>query len=471
MAHSDILIAPGAAGTRIARIYDEELTDYFIDEGEDALTRDTPVLGRIKNVVPGLKAAFVDIGDEKDGFLPLKELEGLDQDMHEGAAILVNVASEAFEDKGARLSTNLSIAGESLAFVRGREGIFISRQITDEEARKDLKRFMEEIVDDLGFPEEEGPWGCIVRTAAEEADDDDIEKEFEDLKARVDALVKAAKKAKAPAILTDPAERLALRIERLADRSLEHIRVTDRDILKDLKTVWERTNPALAEKLTLDDDDPFEAEYVDEQVDEALDGEVELPGGGWIAIETTRALVAIDVNSGRGGGRDQDRAALKVNLEAAYEIARQLRLRSLGGVIVIDFLRLRDEGAGEKLIATLQKAFASDPSPLRIGAISEFGLVEMTRRRDGLGLLERLTEETGVPARQMRANVVADKVLAQLARERAASPGALWEVRAESAVIDVLDAMDKESKEALLSGVTLVSDGAKARDDFDVREV
>lgn len=470
MATSDILIAPGISGTRIARLYDEELTDYFIDQGEEALTRDTPVLGRIKNVVPGLKAAFVEIGDVKDGFLPLKDLEGLDQDMHEGASILVNVASEAYEDKGARLTSNISIAGDCLAFVRGREGIFVSRQITDEEQKSGLKAFLSDIVEDLGLPKKNGPWGCIVRTAAQDAEDEDIEKEFEQLLARVEALCAKAEKASPPMILTDASERLAHRLEKLADKSLASIRTMDAGLAEVLKTTWQSDNPALAEKITLESEDPFEVEFVDEQVDEALAEKVELPGGGWISIETTKALTAIDVNSGKGGGRDQDRAALKINLEAAYEIARQLRLRSLGGVIVIDFLRLRDEAAGEKLVETMKKAFASDPSPLRIGQISEFGLIEMTRRREGLRLVELITEETGLQHRYMKADGVADRILSQLARERAATPGASWEVRAAPDVIAVLEDLGEAEMERHLTGVTLTGDSAKGREQFQVAQ-
>jgi ribonuclease G len=470
MANSDILLAQGLNGIRIARLYDEELTDFWIDQGEAALVRDTPVLGRVKNVVPGLKAAFVDIGDTRDGFLPLKELENLGGDLHEGQAILVNVAAEAYEDKGARLTTNISLAGDCLAFVRGREGIFISRQITDETQRGELKTFLEDIVADLGLPKEHGPWGCIVRTAAQNAEDEAIEEEFEHLTGRVKELCDLASSAKPPAILTNATARLAHRIERLGDKSLARIRMMDAELSAALKTEWAASAPGLASKVVLESEDPFEAEFIDEQIDEALADQVELPGGGWIAIETTKALTAIDVNSGKATGRDQERAALKINLEAAYEIARQVRLRALGGVIVIDFLRLREEGAGAKLTQTMQKAFASDPSPLRIGQISEFGLVEMTRRRDGLRLVELLTEETGLPTRLMKADGVADRIAAQLARERAGTPGARWAIRAHAEVIEVLNRLTDAQKERHLSGTELIADGALGREQFQISE-
>jgi len=467
---TQILISSDIAGIKIARIVDGALCDVVFENAGRRFIPDTPVLGRIKKVIPNLQAAFVDIGDTRDGFLPLKDLEALDPEAtHEGAKILVNVAAEAFDTKGARLTTNFSIAGELLAFVRGREGVFISRQIPEGEPREELKTFLQEIIDDLGLPSDYGPWGCIARTAAAEAEDEAIEDEFELLSERVEALVARANSATAPEILAAREESLALSIERLADKSLETVRLADRHLAEALKGQWATRAPHMAEKVVLEETDPFVVDDIGEQIERALEPRVNLPSGGWLSIETTEALTAIDINSGSASGKDQERNAQSANLEAAWEIARQVRLRGVGGLIVIDFLKLHNEEARANLTSAMAKAFAGNSASTRIAPLSEFGLIEMTRRRNGRSLTDQLTESTGWPARQLKSDFVAAKILTSLARERAASAGRRWKVEAVPEVIAVLEAMEAEQKAAALSGVTLVIDDDRDREDFTIR--
>ncbi len=465
----EILISRDAVGTRIARTSDGHLTDIVFDDDSRPLVAGTPVLGRIRSVVDGLNAAFVDIGDERDGFLPLRELDELKGvKLHEGAALLVAVGSEALENKGARLTSNVNFAGELFAFIRGRDGLFLSRQITDEEVRAKLTKDVEALIDDVGMPEDFGPWGCIVRTAAADADLEDLEIEFEELADRADAFFENVRSSKAPAILTTRHERIRRVVERLADASLDAIHVNDPALAADMNEEWEALSPGLADALVRADGDPFDVAEIDDQIEEALEPRVELPSGAWITIEPTEALTAIDVNTGSGGGRDQNRSAMAVNLEAAHEIARQVRLRGIGGLIVVDFLKLREDGAPEKLMRTLNGAFVSDQAPVRIAAMSEFGVVELTRRRDGPSLVDQVCEPERSRIRVPSVEVVGRRILTAVARERRGTPGRRWVVNAAPEVVAWLEVLIEDTEDETLLTLALEADEARARDDFAV---
>jgi ribonuclease G len=360
--------------------------------------------GVVDNVLPGMEAAFVDIGLERNGFLHVDEIvlpggeaaprrgrgrgRRIDELLKPKQEVLVQVVKDPLKTKGARLSMQLSIAGRYLVYMPSGGGVGASRRLTDAE-RDRQRKLLQKI--------HKGPGGVIVRTAAQGARKEDFERDIEYLKKLYEVVQRRAKEVKAPALVFQEAD-LSIRVLRdvlakefdgaIIDDEKQHQRVT---------SFFQRTAPELVEHVELytDKQPLFEKMGVEEAYRSVLSRRVDLPSGGYLMIDYAEALTVIDINTGsftgRGKGRLED-TITRVNVEAADEVVRQLRLRDIGGIIVIDFIDMARARNRDQVLKTLRKALDADKTKSYVMDVSPLGLVEMTRQNVTDGVREILTK-------------------------------------------------------------------------------
>ncbi|MDP6705643.1 MAG: Rne/Rng family ribonuclease [Alphaproteobacteria bacterium] len=390
-------------------------------------------LGRVTGLAPGADAAFVDFGGERAGFLSLR-----DDRLEEGQAVLVQVAKEPYADKGASLTMDLSLPGRFLALRPLQPGIALSRQIKDKAERARLLALGESLAESEGLAEIGG--GFILRTAAEGADEAALSAEAAALVERWRRLDREAGTARPPALLYADDDPIRRCLREQCCPKVRRVLIDDGEALASARDYCTEMMPWAAERLARHTGAGalFDLYDTEAEIEAALEPHLDLPSGGSIAIEATEALTAIDVNAGRlAGGRDAAETALATNLEAAAEMARQLRLRAIGGLIVIDFIDMNAAGAVARLLAALDAALARDRAPTRRSEMSAFGLVEMTRRRDREPLAARLTEPCPGCAggRRPSARAIAERALRLAAAEARRAPGGRIEDAAAPEVI------------------------------------
>ncbi|MDQ5894567.1 MAG: ribonuclease [Actinomycetota bacterium] len=360
-------------------------------------------LGKIDNVLPGMEAAFVDIGLERNGFLHVDEIllpdgqqaprrgrgqgRRIDELIKPKQEILVQVIKDPIKSKGARLSMNVTIAGRYLVYAPNGSGVGVSRRLADKE-RDRLRRMVSRTY--------EGPGGLIVRTAAHGAKKADFVREIAYLHRLSDVLEKRKKDAKAPSLVFQEQD-LPVRV--LRDVFLNEF---DKAIIDDPKqfdrvtSFFQRTAPELVEGVErYEGKKPlFEKWEIEKAIQSTLGSRIDLPSGGYLIIDYTEALTVIDVNSGSFTGRGKgglEETITRVNTEAATEVVRQLRLRDIGGIIVIDFIDMAKGRNRDKVLGTLREALDADKSKSYLVEISPLGLVEMTRQNITDGVREILT--------------------------------------------------------------------------------
>jgi ribonuclease G len=360
--------------------------------------------GKVDNVLPGMEAAFVDIGLERNGFLHVDEIllpngeqaprrgRGSGRRINElikpGQEILVQVVKDPLKSKGARLSMNVSIAGRYLVFAPNGSGVGVSRRLTDKE-RDRVRKMVDRLY--------KGPGGLIVRTAAHGAKKPDFVREIKYLEKLNEVLERRAKQSKAPALVFQEAD-LSIRV--LRDVFLSEFEKAVIDSPKQYERVtnfFQRTAPELVDGVELYQGKKplFEKWKVEEAINSTLNRRVDLPSGGYLVIDYAEALTVIDVNSGSFTGRGKgglEETITKVNTEAAEEAVRQLRLRDIGGIIVVDFIDMARASNRDKVLKTMRKALDTDKSKSYVVEVSPLGLVEMTRQNVTDGVREILTE-------------------------------------------------------------------------------
>jgi len=357
--------------------------------------------GKVDNVLPGLEAAFVDIGLEKNGFLHVDEIvlpgvetlkrgrggggRKISDLLKPGQEIVVQVVKDPLKTKGARLSMELTIAGRYMVYAPTGEGIGVSRRLEDRE-RERLRRQTAGLTLDGG--------GVIVRTAAHGAKREDFERELKYLHKLHEVLVKRVKDTAAPDLVFQEAD-LSVRVVRdIFSAHFERAIVDDEQQYHRLVSFFTRTAPELVERVELwQDPEPlFEAYRVDKAIEGVLSRRVDLPSGGYLIIDYGEALTVIDVNSGsfigRGKGAGLEDTITKTNLEAAEEVVNQLRLRDIGGIIVIDFIDMARARNRDAVMKTLRKTLDEDRTKTFTAEISKLGLVEMTRQNVTEGVRE-----------------------------------------------------------------------------------
>ncbi|MFH1394946.1 MAG: Rne/Rng family ribonuclease [Candidatus Omnitrophota bacterium] len=398
-----ILVNISPAEKRAAILSNGELVDFFMERASTEHYAGSVYKGRVSSVLPGIEAVFVDIGLEKNGFLHvsdvidktsvLKEMLLDDEPafktvvkkkhpkiksiLKSGEEIIVQVVKEAIGSKGPRLTTYISIPGRYLVLTPYDKGIGISRRIMDKNERKRIRG----IFDKMGFLDKVG---CIVRTVAEGKSEDELKSELKYLLNLWEKVKKRAEKQSAPSNVYEEYG-IVLRMIRdiftndvaqlIVDSSDEYIR-----IIKFLKAFM----PALKKKVKLYNGQVplFEKYKLDKKIDEIFERKVALKSGGYLIIEQTEGVVVIDVNTGSFVGKESlEETAFKTNTEAAGEIPKQLILRDIGGIIIIDFIDMETKDHRDKIFHFLQQKLQSDKARINVRAISQFGVVEMTRQR------------------------------------------------------------------------------------------
>jgi len=379
---------------RMAIVEDGILSELIIETSLLELSRGNIYKAKIVNIEPSLQATFVDYGEPRHGFLPFSEIhpnyyaptpdgeprEGrprVQEAIKRNQEVLVQVEKEEKGTKGAALTTYISLAGRYLVLMPGSDGGGISRKIEGEKDRKHIK----EIVRDLGVPE---GMGLIVRTAGMEKNKTELSKDLQSLLRLWDSIQTKSGKTQAPALIYQEPDLVFRSIRDYFTPDIDEVIIDDKGVFNQAKDFFHTTMPRYQNKVKLyGEKRPLFSKYeLEKQLETIYERMVPLKSGGSIVIDPTEAMVAIDVNSGRATqGRGMEDTAYQTNLEAAEEIARQLRLRDLGGLVVIDFIDMWDRKHNQEIERSLRNALKRDKARVEIGRISRFGMLELSRQR------------------------------------------------------------------------------------------
>lgn len=399
-------VSVAEGGTQIAVLEGRNLIEHYLSRVSDDATEihGNIYLAKVQNVLPGMEAAFVDIGTPKNAVLYRGDLQ-FDPDEVEGGGkarieqvlkarqtILSQVTKNPIAHKGARLTQEVSLPGRFVVLVPNSSTYGISKRLPDAE-RKRLRGILDRVK-----PAEHG---LIVRTAAEDITAEELERDVGRLVKQWTDIEALAKKSSAPSLLYREPEAVFRFIREEFTKDYRGVMIDDRDLFEKVLIYVQGVNPALADRIQFYDSGTeslplFERHHIHEQLRKAVDRKVWLPSGGSLIIERTEALTVIDVNTGKNVGKKSlEETVFRNNLEAAEETARQLRLRDIGGIIVIDFVDMEERKNRETVATTLREALARDKTRTQVFDISDLGLVEMTRKRIGEGLLESFSERCG----------------------------------------------------------------------------
>ena len=385
--------------TQIAVLEDGVLVEHYVDNNTHQSMVGNVYLGKVQNVLPSMEAAFVDVGKGRNAVLYAGEVNfdasGLEGDskriesaLKSGQAVLVQVTKDPVGHKGARLTSQVSLPGRYLVYVPGGSMMGISRKLPDKE-RTRLKQILKQVMPDGA--------GVIVRTAAEGATEEELSRDVARLAAQWEAIEQKSKTANAPDLLYSEPD-LTIRVVRdIFNEDFASLVVAGDEGWDLVHEYVQYVAPHLAERLTHwtdDDEDVFARYRIDEQLAKALERKVWLPSGGSLVIDNTEAMTVVDVNTGKftGQGGNLEETVTRNNLEAAEEIVRQLRLRDVGGIIVIDFIDMVLESNRELVLRRMLECLARDRTKHQVAEVTSLGLVQMTRKRVGAGLLEAFSE-------------------------------------------------------------------------------
>jgi ribonuclease E len=400
------MLSVGEKATQIATLEGRKLVEHQVSRPADDVSQihGNIYIGRVQNVLPGMEAAFVDIATPKNAVLYRGDVHYDPDDVEKGSrkdqariedilkakqTIVCQVTKNPIAHKGARLTQEVSLPGRFVVLVPNSSTYGISKRLPDGE-RKRLRNIL-----DKAKPKQHG---VIVRTAAENVTSEEIERDVRRLVAQWEEIEALAKKTKGPALLYREPEAAVRIIREEFTREFRGVIIDDRELYEEVKGYVQSITPALADRIEFYDADAeklplFERQHIDEQLRKALDRKVWLPSGGSLIIEGTEALTVIDVNTGKNVGKSSlEETVFRNNLEAAEEVANQLRLRDIGGIIVIDFVDMEVAKNRAEVIKTFRAALARDKTRTQVFDISELGLVEMTRKRIGEGLLESVSD-------------------------------------------------------------------------------
>ena len=396
---------------RIAVLEADRLTEVFIERRQDSGMVGTIFKGRVNRVLPGMQAAFVDIGLDRDAFLYVSDVvdhesEGVEEQdeaallgvqdetesraieelLNAGQEILVQVTKDALGNKGARVTTNITLPSRSLVLLPTVHHVGISRRIEDEEERERLRELVESVV--------QPPHGLIVRTAGEGRSLEELEADYRYLRSSWEEIGRTAAKVSSPTLIHRDLD-LALRTVRdLFNDEYTSLWVDSEEAYARIVEFLGKVQPGLIGRVRLDRKEAalFERFNLEREIEAALSSKVWLKSGGYLVINQTEALVAIDVNTGRYvGSNSLEETVLKTNLEAVREIVRQVRLRDLSGILIIDLIDMVEEVHREEVYEALAEEFKKDRAKSKILKISEFGVVEVTRKRSRTNLERVLT--------------------------------------------------------------------------------
>ena len=392
-----MLVRQIADRTQIAIIEDDVMVEHYVNRNSNISYVGNVYLGKVQNVLPSMEAAFVDIGKGRNAVLYAGEVNWdahglsdtaprkIEQVLKSGQSVLVQVTKDPIGQKGARLTSQISLPGRYLVYVPGGGMSGISRRLPDNE-RNRLKSILKNLIPDQA--------GVIIRTAAEGAPEAELERDVTRLKAQWDDIEKKASDSStsAPSLLYGEPDLTVRVIRDIFNEDFNKMLVQGDQAWDDIQNYIGHIAPELASKIEkwVSPKDLFAENRVEEQLAKAFDRKVYLPSGGSLVIDRTEAMIVIDVNTGKfiGKGGNLEETVTKNNLEAAEEIARQLRLRDMGGIIVIDFIDMTLESNRELVLRRLVECLGRDRTKHQVAEVTSLGLVQMTRKRVGQGLIE-----------------------------------------------------------------------------------
>ncbi|WP_404433100.1 Rne/Rng family ribonuclease [Microbacterium lacus] len=389
---------------QIAVLEDHVLVEHYVARNQDASLIGNVYLGRVQNVLPSMEAAFVDIGRGRNAVLYSGEVDWdavetgnqprrIELALKSGDRVLVQVTKDPIGHKGARLTSQISLPGRYLVYVPAGSMNGISRKLPDTE-RARLKKILKEVL-----PESSG---VIVRTAAEGATEDQLTRDVQRLTSQWEHISSQLESIQAPALLHSEPDLLVKIVRDVFNEDFTKMLIQGEDAHATITSYLAGVAPDLLDRVEVYDDerDPFDAFRVTEQIEKALDRKVWLPSGGSLVIDRTEAMTVVDVNTGKfvGTGGNLEETVTKNNLEAAEEIVRQLRLRDIGGIIVVDFIDMVLESNRDLVLRRLVECLSRDRTKHQVAEVTSLGLVQMTRKKLGLGLLETFSEACEVCA-------------------------------------------------------------------------
>lgn len=396
MKKKEILINYEQQERRVAILEDGRLENYFVERAQDRTTVGNIYKGRVETIVPSVGAAFVNIGAEKNGFLYLNDTVGLEADedsedstgagrrkreapaFKEGQELIVQVTKEPFGTKGPRLTTHVSLPGRYLVLMPFERHFGISKRIDDDAERKRLRAILEE----LKVPE---PMGIIIRTVAWGATGKELHRDLALLVRLWESIAKAAQKRNAPFLIYEDYDLVLRMLRDYFNEEIGTIWIDSKEefkrVLRFVRSYMVRLSNTVLfyrEKMPL-----FEKKGIEEEIERLYSAKVVLKSGAYVVIEPTEGLTVIDVNSGKFRRRNinQEEMAFSVNCESAREVARQLKLRDVGGIIVIDFIDMMEEKHRRELINVFKSSLGNDRAKTDVLGLSKLGVVQMTRER------------------------------------------------------------------------------------------
>jgi ribonuclease G len=458
----DILVNITPQETRVALVLQGAVQELHIERTLSRGMTGNIYLGKVVRVLPGMQSAFIDIGLERAAFLHVADIwearsrEGggnptpIEKLLFDGQSLMVQVVKDPIGTKGARLSTQISIAGRMLVYLPQDPHIGISQRIENEADREQLKQRVQRLLP----PEEKG--GFIIRTMAEEASEADLQMDIDYLRKTWSNLSARTKTQPAPALLYQDLS-LAQRVLRdFVNDDTASIQVDSRENFLKLQQFATTYTPSVLPRLQhyTGERPLFELYAVEEEIQRALGRRVDLKSGGYLIVDQTEAMTTIDVNTGSYvTGRNFDDTIFKTNLEAAHAIARQLRLRNLGGIIILDFIDMDSAEHRAAVLAELHKALARDRTKISVSTFSALGLVEMTRKRTRESLAHILCEPCPAcsgKGQVKTARTICYEILRELLREARQFNPREFRILASQVVVDMF--LEEESQHLAMLG-------------------
>lgn len=423
----EILISGNARETRVAILEDDRLVELLVDRPEARRTVGDIYVGRVEAVLPGIQAAFVDIGAEKSAFLHASDLIEADEDeepdeqdedddddangaeanaggrgrggrrklpsiadeLKKGQTKLVQVIKESISTKGPRVTAQVSLAGRFLVYMPFASKVGVSRKIENREQRARLREMVGRLV-----PKDSGGW--IIRTVADDLTDETCKREIDHLYGLWKKIKRRSASLRPPAVVQRETSLTRGIVRDLLSDKVDSLLVDSKMLYNEIEQYLKQVDPELLARVKqYDDTTPLFDEFdIEKEIRSLFRPRVDLPTGGYLVIQPTEALTSIDVNTGRyTGRRDPESTIFKTNMEASREVARQLRLRDIGGIIVVDFIDMETKGNRDKVLQELRTHLGHDRARTRAFAVSELGLIEMTRQRVRPSLWQSMTTD------------------------------------------------------------------------------
>lgn len=422
--------------TRLAVLEDGKLCEYYAGRDEHGALSGNIYVGRVQNVLPGMDCGFVDIGLKKNAYLPLGKEK---QKVVPGQLILCRVDKEPGGSKGPRITLEISVPGRLCAVLPDNKYIGVSKKIEDDEKRNELYRTAVSICETHGI---------IVRTAAEAEPAEALCEDYRLTCERWEEIRVNAEHCPGPKLLFAGGDPVLYAVRELLNEDTDRIRTDDPQLLEALRDMIERSAPRFLEKLQLwSGDIPlFDILRVDHQLDDALGRTVRLKSGGSLVFDETEAMTVIDVNTGKfTGKRDIEETILHTNLEACAEIARQMRLRDPGGIILVDFIDMKSTEAREQLLEKMRELVRKDRNRVHVVDMTALGLMEITRKKTRRSLSKRLLRVCGEcrgEGRVRNNSELALQCAREILRRRRGGDTTQYRIRASKPVIDGLMELD-----------------------------